>query len=145
MKLSALGVIFNTDLEMIVSKNSDKAFSKMNGIITLWGKRNLTFLGPITVVKSLYILPCFITIFCLSHPSQIIFCRILICCFPVYFRITNWIELVLIRLVSFILGWGGGVGVLGWWTSLVTVLLWKFLFCCLETQAMSLLVYATVV
>lgn len=109
MKLSALGVIFNTDLEMIVSKNSDKAFSKMNGIITLWGKRNLTCLGPITVVKSLYILPCFITIFCLSHPSQIIFCLILICCFPVYFRITNWIELVLIRLVSFILGWGGVV------------------------------------
>ena len=62
-----LGIIFNTDLDSMISKNYDNALSKMHGIINSWGNRNLTVLGRITVVKSL-ILPCF-NYYILSLPS----------------------------------------------------------------------------
>ena len=50
-----LGITFNTDLSSMVPKNYDKAMTKLNNLTTIWGKRNLTVLGKITVLKSLIV------------------------------------------------------------------------------------------
>ena len=48
-----LGVIFDTNLEAMVTKNYDKCMTSMKKLISIWEKRNLTVLGRVVVIKSL--------------------------------------------------------------------------------------------
>lgn len=52
---TVLSITFNTDLSSMVPKNYDKAMTKLNNLTTIWGKRNLTVLGKITVLKSVIV------------------------------------------------------------------------------------------
>lgn len=48
-----LGIIFNVDMYNMVKKSYENALEKMNSMIKIWLKLNLTVLGRMTVVKSL--------------------------------------------------------------------------------------------
>ena len=48
-----LGVIFDTDLDEMISHNYNKSLQAMTKMISNWKKRNLTVLGRVVVIKSL--------------------------------------------------------------------------------------------
>ena len=67
-----LEITFNTDLEKMIKENYNSKIQQVEKRIKQWGKRSLTPVGKITVIKTL-LLPILITFCCLCQTRKMQF------------------------------------------------------------------------
>lgn len=71
-RFKLLGINFNVDLGKIVKENYDLKIQQLEKVVTQWGKRTLTPLGKITLIKTLMISVFNHLFIMLPNPDQII-------------------------------------------------------------------------